>query len=101
MTSFREVPAIPGSLRQMNRLTVLRLLRTSGPITKPALAEYSRISRPTVSRLVDELEGQGLAECIGVAAPTASGGKPAALYRFNAQGVRSAGVFLTVNSVRV
>ncbi|HET8842703.1 MAG TPA: ROK family transcriptional regulator [Ktedonobacteraceae bacterium] len=101
MTSFHEVPAIPGSLRQMNRLTVLRLLRTSGPITKPALAEYSRISRPTVSRLVDELEGQGLAECVGVASPTASGGKPAALYRFNAQGVRSAGVFLTVDSVRV
>lgn len=101
MTSFHEVPAVPGSLRQMNRLTVLRLLRTSGPITKPALAEYSRISRPTVSRLVDELEEQGLAERVGVATPTASGGKPGVLYRFNAEGVQSAGVFLTVDTVRV
>jgi predicted NBD/HSP70 family sugar kinase len=85
----------------MNRLTVLRLLRKCGPITKPALAEYSRISRPTVTRLVDELEEQGLAECVGVAAPTASGGKPGALYRFNAQGAQSAGVFLTVDTVGV
>ncbi|GLV54601.1 transcriptional regulator [Dictyobacter sp. S3.2.2.5] len=101
MTSFLEIPAIPGSLRQINRLTVLRLLRRFGPITKPALAEYSRISRPTISKLVDELEEQGLAECVGVAVPTPSGGKPGALYRFNAEGVRSAGVFLTVDTVRV
>lgn len=85
----------------MNRLTVLRLLRKFGPITKPALAEYSRISRPTITKLVNELEEEGLAECVGVAAPTASGGKPGALYRFNAEGVRSAGVFLTVDAVRV
>ena len=85
----------------MNRLTVLRLLRKFGPITKPALAEYSRISRPTISKLVDELEELGLAERVGVATPTASGGKPGALYRFNADGVQSAGVFLTVDTVRV
>ncbi|GHO59926.1 ROK family transcriptional regulator [Ktedonobacter robiniae] len=101
MTSFLEIPAVPGSLRQMNRLTVLRLLRKFGPITKPALAEYSGISRPTITKLVDELEEQGLAECVGIAAPTASGGKPGALYRFNAEGVQSAGVFLTVDTVRV
>lgn len=101
MTSFPEVPAVPGSLRQMNRLTVLRLLRKFGPITKPALAEYSRISRPTVTRLVDELEKQGLVECVGATAPSASGGKPGALYRFNAEGVQSGGVFLTMDSVRV
>jgi predicted NBD/HSP70 family sugar kinase len=85
----------------MNRLTVLRLLRKFGPITKPALAEYSRISRPTITRLVDELVEQGLAECTGMATPTANGGKPGALYRFNAEGVQSAGVFLTVDTVRV
>jgi predicted NBD/HSP70 family sugar kinase len=85
----------------MNRLTALRLLRKFGPITKPALAEYSRISRPTISKLVDELEEQGLAERVGVATPTASGGKPGTLYRFNAEGVQSAGVFLTVDTVRV
>ena len=101
MASFLEKPAVPGSLRQMNRLTVLRLLRKFGPITKPALAEYSRISRPTITRLVDELVEQGLAECTGMAMPTANGGKPGALYRFNAEGVQSAGVFLTVDTIRV
>lgn len=101
MTAFLEIPAVPGSLRQMNRLTVLRLLRKFGPITKPALAEYSHISRPTITRLVDELVEEGLAECTGMATPTASGGKPGALYRFNAEGVQSGGVFLTVDTVRV
>ncbi len=101
MASLRDGPAVPGSLRQMNRLTILRLLRESGPTTKPALAKQSGISRPTTSKVVDDLEADGLAERIGWTQPASNGGKPGAIYRFNAGGVRSGAVFLRVDAVQV
>ena len=101
MAAFLEGPALPGNLRQINRLTVLRLLRQFGPVTKPALAQYSGISRPTIAKLIEELEASGLAECIGVTTPAAGGGKPGALYRFNAEGVYCGAVFLTVDTARL
>jgi predicted NBD/HSP70 family sugar kinase len=94
-------PALPGSLRQINRLTVLRLLRQLGPATKPALAKWSGISRPTVAKLIDELETDGLAERVGVATSSTGVGKPGALYRFNADGVQCGAVFLTFDTARL
>lgn len=94
-------PAIPGSLRQINRLTVLRALRDLGPTTKPQLATRTGISRPTTSKVVDELEADGLAERVGLAPSSAIGGKPGALFRFNARGVYSGAVFLRVDTVQV
>src|SRR5215472_112146 len=85
----------------MNRLTILRLLREIGPTTKPALARQSGISRPTTSKVVDDLEVSGLAERIGMTQPASNGGKPGAIYRFNAGGVRSGAVFLRVDAVQV
>jgi predicted NBD/HSP70 family sugar kinase len=93
-------PAIPGSLRQINRLTVLRALRDLGPTTKPILATHTGISRPTTSKVVDELEADGLAERVGLAPSGAIGGKPGALFRFNARGVYSGAVFLRVDTVQ-
>jgi len=101
MTTLLDGPAVPGSLRQMNRLTVLRLLRQMGPTTKPALAKHTGISRPTISKVIDDLEIDGLAERVGLAQPAANGGKPGALYRFNAGGVRSGAVFLRVDIAQV
>ncbi len=77
------------------------MLRQLGPVTKPALAQSSGISRPTISKLIDELEEHDLAERIGVTSPTASGGKPGALYRFNADGVQSGAIFLTVDTAHL
>ena len=101
MTTLLDRPAVPGSLRQINRLTVLRLLRELGPTTKPALAKHTGISRPTISKVVDDLEADGLAERVGLAQPAANGGKPGALYQFNAGGIRSGAVFLRVDTVQV
>lgn len=100
MTILLDGPAVPGSLRRMNRLTILRLLRQMGPVTKPELARAQGVSRPTVSKVVDKLEMDGLATAVGVGRPTASGGKPPRLYEFNALGVRSGAIFLRVNSAQ-
>ena len=100
MTILLDGPAVPGSLRRMNRLTILRLLRQMGPVTKPELARAQGVSRPTVSKVVDRLELDGLATAVGVGRPTSSGGKPPVLYEFNALGVRSGAIFLRVNSAQ-
>jgi predicted NBD/HSP70 family sugar kinase len=94
-------PAIPGNLRQMNRLTVLRALRASGPTTIPAIATQTGISRPTVAKVIGELEDAGLAAQVGRAPIGSTGGKPGTLHRFNASGVRSGAVFLRVDTVQV
>lgn len=93
------IPALPGSLRQMNRLALLQLLRAEGPISKADLAKRSAISRPTVSKVVDDLHAAGLAEIVGTTTPSASGGKPATLYRFNSGAVRVGAVLLAVDGV--
>ncbi len=95
------IPALPGSLRQMNRLALLQLLRAEGPISKADLAKHSTISRPTVSKVVDDLHAAGLAEIVGTTTPSASGGKPATLYRFNSGAVRVGAVLLAVDGVSV
>ncbi len=100
MTITLDGPAAPGSLRRINRLTILRLLRQMGSVTKPTLAKTTGMSRPTVSKLVDALELDGLARAVGATQPTASGGKPAVLYQFNATGVRCGAIFLRVDSAQ-
>ena len=95
------IPAVPGSLRQMNRLALLQMLRAEGPISKAELAKRSAISRPTVSKVVDDLHADGLAEIVGTAAPSAAGGKPATLYRFNSGAVRVGAILLAVDGVSV
>src|SRR5215471_3945487 len=93
------IPAVPGSLRQMNRLALLQLLRAEGPISKTDLAKRSAISRPTVSKVIDHLHADGLAEIVGTATPSATGGKRATLYRFNSGAVRVGAVLLAVDGV--
>jgi predicted NBD/HSP70 family sugar kinase len=83
----------------MNRLAILQLLRAEGPISKADLAKRSAISRPTVSKVVDDLHTDGLAEIVGTATPSAVGGKPARLYRFNSGAVRVGAVLVAVDGV--
>ncbi len=99
MAPLLSIPAVPGSLRQLNRLAILQLLRAEGPISKANLAKRSAISRPTVSKVIDDLHADGLAEIVGTATPSAVGGKPARLYRFNSGAVRVGAILLTVDGV--
>lgn len=101
MSRLLSIPAVPGSLRQMNRLAILQLLRAEGPISKADLAKRSAISRPTVSKVVDDLHTDGLVEIVGTAIPSAAGGKPAKLYRFHSSAVRVGAILLAVDGVSV
>ena len=49
------------SLRAVNRSLVLDLLRRGGPVSRPALAEQTGLTLPTVAAIVDALITEGLA----------------------------------------
>lgn len=69
----------PGLVRALNLRAVLDvLLAEDGGLTRPALAERTGISLPTISSLVVDLERLGLVDDLGVA--SGSLGRPAHLY---------------------
>jgi glucokinase len=79
--------------RSVNRLRILRAVRTHGPISRADLAKHSRLSPPTVSTVVDELaSGLGLVRDRGPG--VSKGGRRPILVEFNADYGYLAGVDL-------
>lgn len=66
------------SLKELNRLKVLEVVREQGTTTRPEIASFTGLARSTVSTLVGELQQAGLVvEREDVrAATTAAGGRP-------------------------
>jgi glucokinase len=74
--------ATPPLLRQINIKAVLETVRTSGPISRAMLAKDLGISRPTISKLVDELITEGWLLELGQGTSGNAGRKPI-LLEFN------------------
>lgn len=68
-------------LRQLNRSTVLNLIRRQGSITRPAIAKQLGLSLPTVMKITDDLMSENLVNLSGQADST--GGRPAEILSFN------------------
>lgn len=52
----------PSLMRQLNLASVLRLVRSQGPLPRPELARTTGLSMPTVKQLVDVLIAKGYVE---------------------------------------
>jgi predicted NBD/HSP70 family sugar kinase len=63
-----------------NRRLILQLIHEEGPISRAEIARRLKLSRPTVSRIVDALEQTNLLVCTGKSQPT--GGRLGELYSF-------------------
>ncbi len=63
-----------------NRRLILQLIHEEGPISRAEIARRLKLSRPTVSRIVDALEQTNLIVCTGKSQPT--GGRLGELYSF-------------------
>ena len=50
----------PNLIRQFNRDLILDLIQTKGPVTKSELARLSGASVPTVNKIVNQMEAEGL-----------------------------------------
>ena len=74
-----------GVMRELNRSLVLDVLKRQSPISRAAIAKETRLAKPTVSAIVDELLAGGLVREIGHGATTTEGGRPPILLEFNSR----------------
>ena len=68
-------------MRAINRSAILELIRVSGPISRPQIAETLQVSLPTVMRIVEELLVESLVRPTGH--KEWSGGRKRSLLEFN------------------
>lgn len=71
----------PKLLKEVNRDTIRDLIFEKGPVTRPELAKLTNLSLPTVNKIVDGLEADGVIRQDGLAGSSA--GKKARLYVTN------------------
>ena len=71
----------PGILKEINSSMIERLIYKHGTMSKSMLSEITKLSIPTVNKIVDDLEKKGRVCSVGM---TAEGtGRKAALYQIN------------------
>ena len=56
----------PNLIRQFNRDLIRDLIQTKGPVTKNELARLSGASVPTVNKIVNQLEAEGIEDLVGL-----------------------------------
>lgn len=71
----------PELIRAINKRRVLRLIRSSGPLSRADVAEQTGLTRPTISAVVAELLAEGWIQEVGTG--ESSGGRPPILLQFN------------------
>ncbi|NQT59760.1 MAG: ROK family transcriptional regulator [Bacteroidetes bacterium] len=71
------------SVKQHNRKIILDLFRKSGTLSVSDLTDQTRISKPTVQKVIDFFEGKGILIFEGKGDSTSDGGKKPNLYRFS------------------
>lgn len=71
----------PKLLKEVNRDLVKEMIFEQGPITKPEISKKSNLSLPTVNKIVDSLERNGIIRQDGISG--SSSGKKAKLYTAN------------------
>ena len=71
------------SVRQANQKQVLNFLRFAGDVTIADIAEKIRLSKPTIKKVIDLYETQGMVMAVGKGESTDEGGKRPTIFRFN------------------
>lgn len=86
-------------MRRLNRLAVLRVIRTNGPIARVEISRVTGLTRPTVSDIVEELLGGGWVRELP-AVSTGPGRRPT-LLEFYPEARLAVGVDVGITRVRV
>ncbi|WP_455383128.1 ROK family transcriptional regulator [Salinispira pacifica] len=71
------------SVRQANQKQVLNFLRTAGDVSIADVAGKVRLSKPTIKKVIDLYESQGMVFAVGKGDSTEEGGKRPTIFRFN------------------
>jgi glucokinase-like ROK family protein len=85
--------------RKYNSATILDHLRLHAPVSRAGLAEYTGLTRSTVSRIIDQLQAENLVHEIGAQQDRV--GRPGTLIELNPSGGTAVGVEIGVYFVSV
>jgi glucokinase-like ROK family protein len=85
--------------RKYNSATILDHLRLHAPISRAGLAEYTGLTRSTVSRIIDQLLSENLVHEIGSQQERV--GRPGTLIELNPSGGAALGIEIGVDSISI
>ena len=85
--------------RKYNSATILDHLRLHAPVSRAGLAEYTGLTRSTVSRIIDQLQAENLVHEVGSRQDKV--GRPGTLIELNPSGGIAVGVEIGVDFVSV
>src|SRR6185295_10010245 len=89
------------AIREVNRSIILDLVRRGSRISRTELARRSKLTKPTVSAIVEELIGDGVVREVGFGESVAGGGRPARLLEFNDASAAYLGIHFGVRATTV
>src|SRR5947207_5336985 len=89
------------AIREINRSIIVDLVRRGGRISRTELARRSRLAKPTVSAIVEELMGDRVVREVGFGVSGSGGGRPARLLEFNDDAAAYLGIHFGVRSTTV
>lgn len=91
--------AVPSLLRRVNVRSVLDCFRTLGPCSRPELTEYTGISAPTMSKLIDDLLAARMIE--EREKPAVTAGRPRKVFRLAGRSVHVLGAVIDIGTCAV
>ena len=89
------------SIKEINKINILRLIMTSGPISRVVISKHLDISRPTVTEYTRELLDEGLIEESGKSDSSPAGGKKAVLLTLNEKAGYIIAAMIGVRTIRI
>ena len=89
------------AIREVNRSIILDLVRRGGHISRTELARRSKLTKPTVSTIIEQLMKDGIVHEVGLGESLSGGGRPARLLEFNDASAAFLGIHFAVGSTVV
>ena len=98
MNDSRDLRKDVSYLNKLNKTEVLRLIRVSGEVSRAEIVKKTKLSAPTVTRIVESLIDSNLVRMVGDGDST--GGRPPKLIRFDGSNNFVIGIDLGSTSIR-
>jgi predicted NBD/HSP70 family sugar kinase len=89
------------AIREINRSIILELVRRAGRVSRTELARRSKLTKPTVSTIIDEFIEDGTVREVGLGESLSGGGRPARLLEFNDASAAYLGIHFGVRATRI
>lgn len=93
--------ANPSSIRDINRTSVLNIIRRKGPISQTEILKVLSLQPSTILRITQDLLDEQLIIPIGQGKQNARGGRRATLLEINGDGAYAIGVDLNADEIIV